>query len=98
LEARFGSGFDRTNVIRMVTLARAFPDQDEVSHLAQRLSWSHLRDVLTLKSDDALAFYVEEAASKHLSVRELRAAIARKAENTSAVARRDAAGRGCGRP
>ena len=86
LRARFGSGFDRTNVIRMVTFARAFPDRDEVSRLAQRLSWSHLREVLTLKSDDARTFYAEEAASKRLSVRELRAAIGRKAYERREIA------------
>ncbi|GAA1505813.1 PDDEXK nuclease domain-containing protein [Nocardioides humi] len=79
LKARFGRGFDRTNVVRMVALARAFPDHDEVAALAQQLSWSHLREVLTLSSDEARAFYTDEAASKHLSVRELRAAISRKA-------------------
>jgi predicted nuclease of restriction endonuclease-like (RecB) superfamily len=86
LKARFGSGFDRTNVIRMVTFARAFPDQDEVSRLAQRLSWSHLRELLALKSDEARTFYAEETASKHLSVRELRAAIARKAYERREIA------------
>jgi predicted nuclease of restriction endonuclease-like (RecB) superfamily len=86
LRARFGSGFDRTNVVRMVTFARAFPDRDEVSRLAQRLSWSHLREVLTVKSDDARTFYAEEAASKRFGVRELRAAIGRKAYERREIA------------
>lgn len=86
MKARFGRGFDRTNVVRMVAFARAFPDHHEVAALAQRLSWSHLREVLALSSDEARAFYADEAASKHLSVRELRAAISRKAYERREIA------------
>lgn len=70
----------------MVAFARALPDHDDVTALTQRLSWSHLREVLTLKSDEARRFYIDEAASKHLSVRELRAAISRKAFERRGIA------------
>jgi predicted nuclease of restriction endonuclease-like (RecB) superfamily len=86
LKARFGSGFDRTNVIRMISFARAFPEQNEVEALTQQLSWSHLRELLSLKSDEARRFYAREAATKHLSVRELRAAMARKAYERREIA------------
>ena len=86
LKARYGSGFDRTNVARMVTFARAFPEHHDAARLAQRVSWSHVREILTLKSDAAQRFYIEEAANKHLSVRELRAAIARKAYERREIA------------
>lgn len=79
LAARFGTGFDQSNLSRMVTFARLFPDYDKVSALARQLSWSHVKDLLALKSDAARAFYAQEATAKRLSVRELRAAIARKA-------------------
>lgn len=79
LKGRYGSGFDRTNVTRMVAFARAFPEHDDAARIGQQVSWSHVREMLTLKSDAAQRFYIEEAATKHLSVRELRAAIARKA-------------------
>nr|WP_300150837.1 PDDEXK nuclease domain-containing protein [Propionicimonas sp.] len=79
LGARFGAGYDQTNLSRMVTFARMFPDYEQVTTLAHRVSWTHVRALLALKSDAARAFYLEEAAAKHLSVRELRAAIARKA-------------------
>jgi predicted nuclease of restriction endonuclease-like (RecB) superfamily len=86
LKARFGRGFDRTNIIRMISFARAFPEQNEIEALTQQLSWSHLRELLSLKSDEARRFYVQEAATKHLSVRELRAAIARKAYERREIA------------
>ncbi|WP_168928761.1 PDDEXK nuclease domain-containing protein [Sinomonas albida] len=79
LSARFGSGYDESNLNRMVTLSRQFPNYGQVAQLAQQVSWSHLKELLSLKSDEARAFYAREAATKHLSVRELRAAISRKA-------------------
>jgi hypothetical protein len=63
----------------MMSFARMFPDYDEMADLARQVTWTHIRYLLALKSDDARRFYLEEAASKHLSVRELRAAVARKA-------------------
>lgn len=79
LTARFGAGFDRSNLTRMVSFARTFPEYDEMRRLAGQVTWTHIRYLLALKSDEARAFYIEEAASKRLSVRELRAAIGRKA-------------------
>lgn len=86
LAPRFGSGFDQTNLSRMVKFARQFPDYAHVTALAEQLSWSHVVGLLTLKSDDARQFYAAEAASKRLSVRELRAAIARKAYERREIA------------
>ncbi|HEY7042932.1 MAG TPA: PDDEXK nuclease domain-containing protein [Nocardioidaceae bacterium] len=86
LGARFGAGFDSTNLSRMVAFARMYPDFDQTTSLAHQLSWSHVRALLALKSDEARRFYAEEAASKRLSVRELRAAIARKAYERREIA------------
>lgn len=87
LTARFGAGFDQSNLARMVAFARIFPGYDEMRSLAEQVTWTHIRYLLALKSDEARRFYVEEAASKHLSVRELRAAIARKAYERREIAK-----------
>ena len=86
LGARFGAGFDQSNLSRMVTFARLFPDYDRVSELARQLSWTHVKSLVAIKSEAARAFYAEEAAAKHLSVRELRAAIERKAYERREIA------------
>jgi hypothetical protein len=86
LSDRFGSGFGRSNLARMISFARTYPDYNETLALAHRLTWTHIRDLLSLKSDEARAFYAEEASSKRLSVRELRAAIARKAYERREIA------------
>lgn len=84
--ARFGAGFDQSNLSRMVSFARLFPEYEQVSALARQLSWTHVKALLALKSDAARTFYAEEAAAKHLSVRELRAAIGRKAYERREIA------------
>ena len=86
LSSRFGAGFDPSNLSRMVTFARLFPDHEQMTSLASQLSWTHVKSLLAIKSDEARAFYAEEAATKHLSVRELRAAISRKAYERREIA------------
>jgi predicted nuclease of restriction endonuclease-like (RecB) superfamily len=79
LQAKYGSSFDYSNVTRMIKLAARFPDIQIVVPLAQQLSWSHFIALLPLKSDEAFMFYAEDAALRHLSMRELRRQISRKA-------------------
>lgn len=86
LGARFGSGFDQSNLSRMVAFARQFPDYGAVTSIAGDISWTHIKTLLAIKSDDARRFYIEETAAKRLSVRELRAAIARKAYERREIA------------
>lgn len=86
LGGRFGAGFDQSNLSRMVTFARLVPDYGEVTGLARELSWSHIKILIAIRSDAARAFYVAEARAKHLSVRELRAAISRKAFERQEIA------------
>lgn len=79
LTARFGRGFELASLRRMVQFAEAFPDFDTVATVSRHLSWSHLRELLPLRSGEARRFYIEQTARKRLGVRELRRAIARKA-------------------
>ncbi len=69
---------------RMIDVAvlregRAGHDQELVASLAQQVSWTHFRELFPLATDDARAFYVREIIDRHLSVRDLRYAISRKA-------------------
>ena len=79
LTARFGRGFELASLRRMVQFAEEFPDFDIVATVSRQLSWSHLKELLPLRSDEARRFYIEQTTVKHLAVRELRQAIARKA-------------------
>ena len=79
LTSRYGRGYDRTNLYRMVRFSQQFTEPELVASLAQQVSWTHFRELLPLATDDARAFYVREIIDRHLSVRDLRYAISRKA-------------------
>nr|WP_274607042.1 PDDEXK nuclease domain-containing protein [Agrococcus sp. KRD186] len=78
LTGRFGRGFDRTNLTRMVRFTQQFPDLDSVATLSQQLSWSHLKEILPVRTTEARAFYIDQAVSGGLSVRALRDLIGRQ--------------------
>ena len=63
----------------MVRFSQQFTEPELVASLAQQVSWTHFRELLPLATDDARAFYEREIIDRHLSVRELRYAISRKA-------------------
>lgn len=86
LTARYGKGFDRPNLSRMVNFARRFPDRQIVVTLSHKLSWSHFLALLPLQSDDARSFYARSAAAGRWGVRELRRAIQRKAYERREIA------------
>jgi len=86
LTDRFGTGFDMSNLYRMVKFAQAFPDEQTVATLAPQLSWSHIRELLPLTTPEAQMFYAEEVATKRLGVRELRQAISRRSYERREIA------------
>jgi predicted nuclease of restriction endonuclease-like (RecB) superfamily len=57
-----------------------------VSPLATQLSWSHVVEVLALKTPEARLFYLGEAATRQLGKRELRRMIDRKAFERKEIA------------
>lgn len=79
LTSRYGRGYHRTNLYRMVRFSQQFTETELVASLAQQVSWTHFHELLPLATDDARAFYVKEIIDRHLSVRDLRHAISRKA-------------------
>jgi predicted nuclease of restriction endonuclease-like (RecB) superfamily len=78
LTTRFGRGFEKSNLHRMVKFSQAFPDPQIVATLSQQLSWSHFKDLLPVPTDEARQFYIDQAITARLSVRALRELIGRK--------------------
>jgi len=78
LTARYGRGFGRANLHRMVQFSQVFPDQEIVATLSRQLSWSHLKDILPIQPVEAREFYIDQAIKGRLSVRALRALIGRQ--------------------
>ena len=80
LTEKYGRNFERTNLTRMMKFAEQFFDLEIVAPLAQQLSWSHFRELIPLKSEEARLFYAKEAAERHWGKRELRQSIERNSQ------------------
>jgi predicted nuclease of restriction endonuclease-like (RecB) superfamily len=75
LVAEFGSGYDPTNVSRMVKFAECYSDPKIVVTLSQQLSWIHFIAILPVTDELARDFYAEMCRIERWSVRTLRAKI-----------------------
>ncbi len=75
LTIKFGKGYNRASLFRMVRFAKIYPDQIIVATVSRQLSWSHI--VLICQMDDDLRrdFYLEMARIERWSVRETRSKI-----------------------
>ena len=72
LTARYGKGFERANLFRMIQFAEQFPEEPIVATLSRQLGWSHFKEILPLKEELARKFYTEMGRLERWSVRTLR--------------------------
>lgn len=86
LTGKYGKNFEVRNLRRMMQFADEFSDIKIVSTLSTQLSWSHFIELLPLKTNEARLYYARDAAERHLSVRELRQMISRKAFERKEIA------------
>jgi DUF1016 N-terminal domain len=66
LTTDFGKGFDATNLWHMRRFFLAFPILDAVR---RELSWTHYRTLLRVETDQALQWYMNEAADQNWTTR-----------------------------
>ncbi len=57
LTEKYGSGFNKTAIFRMVKFYEEFPGVKIVATLSQQLSWSHFVEILPMKDPLAREFY-----------------------------------------
>jgi predicted nuclease of restriction endonuclease-like (RecB) superfamily len=79
LVEKYGNTYEITNLRRMMRFAENFKDSSIVATLSPQLSWSHIVELLPLKSDEARIYYAQCIVERRLGVRELRKQIAGKA-------------------
>lgn len=72
LSADYGGGFSRPNLFHMIRFAEAWPDEAQITALAQHLGWSHFKEILYLENELARQFYAEMCRLERWSVRTLR--------------------------
>ena len=72
LTAKYGKGFDSSNLYKYLAFFKRFPILDTVCPKSgMRLGWSHYRVLLQVENDDALRWYLDEAAAETWGVRVL---------------------------
>jgi predicted nuclease of restriction endonuclease-like (RecB) superfamily len=86
LVARYGNSFAVRNLYRMVQFAEYFSDIEILSPLAAKLSWSHIIELLPLKTHEARLYYANDAVARGYGTKELRHQISRKAYERRAIA------------
>jgi len=79
LMAKYGKNFTERNLYRMMLFAERFSDIEILPTLSAKLSWSHIIELLPLKTKEAQLYYAQDVSERNLGVRELRRQISRKA-------------------
>ena len=69
-----GKKYNRSTLFRMKQFYNIFSDE-KVAPLAQQLTWSHYRELITLKNVDAINYYIKICVQRNLNVRSLKNAI-----------------------
>lgn len=72
LSSRYGRGYGRRNLFRMLKFSRYFPDKRIVSTLSTQLSWSHFILVVAIDEELKRNFYAEMCRVQRWSVRTLK--------------------------
>lgn len=86
LSEKYGNNFELRNLRRMRQFAEQFTDIETVSTLSTQLHWSHLVELLPLKTTEAKLFYANKVAECNWGVRELRKQKDKKLFERSTVA------------
>lgn len=76
LQEQFGKrGFQERNIRRMMQFAELFPDFQIVSQAATKLSWSHFVEIISLKEELQIEFYLGMAINENWGRNTLRSKI-----------------------
>ena len=68
LTKEYGGAFNKSSLWRMIQFYECFPI---VASVKRELSWTHYKYIITVKNPLARDYYINEAVSRQLSVREL---------------------------
>ncbi|WP_417580017.1 PDDEXK nuclease domain-containing protein [Nitrincola sp.] len=71
LTQTFGKGWSARNIAYMMQLNEQFPEQQILHTLCAKLSWSHFRQLISLKDPLAREFYTQMCVTETWSVRTL---------------------------
>lgn len=72
LVKEFGKGYSKRNLYEMIRFYESFQDLKIVQTLSAQLSWSHFKELLSLKDSLKIEFYTQMSSIDKWSVRTLR--------------------------
>jgi predicted nuclease of restriction endonuclease-like (RecB) superfamily len=72
LTLKFGKGFNKSNLHRMMNFYKTFSDEQKIATLSQELSWSHFVELITIDDSLKRSYYSELSRRERWSVRTLR--------------------------
>ena len=71
LSKELGKGFSKRTLWGYKKFYLTFPNIEDCAHMCTQLTWSHIRLIMRVESDQARAYYLQETAQQHWSVRTL---------------------------
>ena len=75
LTLKFGKGYNKASLFRMLRFAKMYPEQEIVATVSRQLSWSHIVIISQIEEELKRDFYLEMARLEKWSVRETRSKI-----------------------
>ena len=88
LNAEYGRGFNRPNIYKMLRFAEVFSDEQIVSALGRQLTWTHLRELISIDDPLKRQFYTEMCRIERWSTRTLKSKIGGMLFERTAIAKR----------
>ena len=71
LSKELGKGFSKRTLWDYKKFYLTFPNIEDFAHMCAQLTWSHIRLIMRVESDQARTYYLQETAQQHWSVRTL---------------------------
>ena len=71
LSKELGKGFSKRTLWDYKKFYLTFPNIEDFAHMCAQLTWSHIRLIMRVESNQARTYYLQETAQQHWSVRTL---------------------------
>ena len=71
LSKELGKGFSKRPLWDYKKFYLTFPNIEDCAHMCAQLTWSHIRLIMRVESEQARTYYLQETAQQHWSVRTL---------------------------
>ncbi|EYE89538.1 hypothetical protein Q428_01745 [Fervidicella metallireducens AeB] len=88
LSEQYGRGYSKSNLFRMVQFYEAFPKGEIVATLSQQLTWSHIKEIISIKDELKRDFYATMCSTERWSVRTLRERISSMMYERTAISKK----------